>query len=87
MNRISEEDLLHIYNDTQSLWDALRNKRIFITGATGFFGKWLLESFLFINNKLSLNAHICALSRNPQSFLEEYPFFKDSSINFIKVDI
>lgn len=87
MKRISEEDLFHIYNNTQSPWDALRNKRIFITGATGFFGKWLLESFLFINNKLSLNAHICALSRNSQSFLEEYPFFKDPSINFIEGDI
>ncbi len=87
MNRISEEDLLHIYNNTQSLWDALRDKSIFITGATGFFGKWLLESFLNINNKLSLNAHICALSRDPEGFLEEYPFFKNSSINFIKGDI
>ncbi len=87
MNRISEEDLLHIYNNTQSLWNALRNKRIFITGATGFFGKWLLESFLYINNKLSLNAHIYALSRDPEAFLENYPFFKDTSINFIKGDI
>ncbi|MEJ7682711.1 MAG: NAD-dependent epimerase/dehydratase family protein [Segetibacter sp.] len=87
MNRISEEDLLHIYTNTQSLWNALRNKRIFITGATGFFGKWLLGSFLYINNKLSLNAHICALSRNPEAFLAEYPSFKDPSINFIKGDI
>jgi len=87
VNRISEEDLLHVYNNTHSLWHALRNKRIFITGATGFFGKWLLESFLYINNKLALNAHVYALSRNPSAFIEEYPFFKHSSINFIKGDI
>ena len=87
MNKISKEDLLHVYNNTCSLWDTVRNKQILITGATGFFGKWLLESFIYINNTLSLNAHICALSRNPAAFLEEYPFFKHPSINFIKGDI
>lgn len=87
MKRISEEDLSHIYNNTHGLWNALRSKRIFITGGTGFFGKWLLKSFLFINEKLSLNAHVCVLSRNPEAFLNEYPFFQDFSINFIKGDI
>ncbi|HEX8677831.1 MAG TPA: NAD-dependent epimerase/dehydratase family protein [Segetibacter sp.] len=87
MKRIAEGDLRHILLNTSGFWDKVRNKSIFITGATGFFGRWLLESFLFINNKLSLNAHVCGLSRNPRFFLEEYPFFKDSSINFIKGDI
>ena len=88
MKRISEEDLQHIYNHTQYIWDDIRDKSIFITGATGFFGKWLLESFLYINNKLSLNARVCALSRNPEAFLQLYPFYKtESSISFIKGDI
>lgn len=88
MRRIPEEDLLHILKHTETIWDAFKNKSIFITGATGFFGKWLLESFIFINNKLSLNASICALSRNPEAFLEEYPFYKDEpAIRFIKGDI
>jgi len=88
VKRISEEDLLHIYNNTQSLWNALRNKSIFITGGTGFFGKWLLESFLYINNKLSLNASITVLSRNPEAFLNQYPFYNDEScVNFIKGEV
>jgi dTDP-glucose 4,6-dehydratase len=88
VKRISEEDLLHIFNQGAHNWEALRGKSVFITGATGFFGKWLLDSFLFINKKLSLNARVCALSRNPDGFLNEFPFYKDElSITFIKGDI
>lgn len=88
MKRISEEDLLHVLKHTENIWDAFRNKSIFITGATGFFGKWLLESFIFINKNLSLNASICALSRNPEAFIQQFPFYKDeSSVTFIKGDV
>jgi dTDP-glucose 4,6-dehydratase len=79
---------LHILNQGAHIWEALRGKSVFITGATGFFGKWLLESFLFINKKLSLNARVCALSRNPDAFLEEFPFYKsESTVTFVKGDI
>ena len=88
MKRISEEDLQHIYNHTTNIWDDIRDKSIFITGATGFFGRWLLESFLYVNNKLSLNAKIVALSRDPDVFLQQYPFYKsETSIRFIKGDV
>lgn len=88
MKRISEEDLQHIHNHTLDIWDEVRNKSIFITGATGFFGKWLLESFLYVNKKLSLNARVCALSRNPEAFLKLNPFYKNEpSVSFIKGDI
>lgn len=88
MKRIAEEDLLHVLKHTESIAGALKNKNIFITGATGFFGKWLLESFIYLNEKLSLNATIYALSRNPEAFLEKYPFYKtESSVTFIKGDV
>ena len=87
MQRIAEEDLKHILTNTLDLWDKLKNKSVFITGATGFFGKWLLESFMYVNDHLSLNATVTVLSRDPKAFLEAYPFFKHSSINFIKGDV
>lgn len=87
MQRIAEEDLQHILTNTSELWEKVRNKSVFITGATGFFGKWLLESFMYVNERLSLNAAVVALSRNPVTFLKEFPFFKNSAISFIKGDV
>ena len=55
MKRIPIEDLEHIFQNTQDLLESFRGKSIFLTGGTGFFGRWLLESFLFVNEKLKLN--------------------------------
>ena len=53
-NNIISEDLDHIFNNTASMWNELRGKQLFLTGATGFFGTWLLESFIEANKKLDL---------------------------------
>ncbi|OIN56370.1 NAD-dependent epimerase/dehydratase family protein [Arsenicibacter rosenii] len=88
MKQISEEDLLHVYNSTSSIWESLRNKRILLTGGTGFFGKWILHSFQYINNKLELNAQLYVLSRDPERFLLEFSVFQNrADIHFIQGDI
>ncbi|MEI8233745.1 MAG: NAD-dependent epimerase/dehydratase family protein [Verrucomicrobiota bacterium] len=66
-------DLNHILEHTGGLWEELRGKRIFITGGTGFFGCWLLESFLWANARLGLEAEAVVLSRDPEAFAQKVP--------------
>jgi dTDP-glucose 4,6-dehydratase len=88
MENILRKDLDYILDNTRALWEELRNKRIFITGGTGFFGCWLLESFLWANKSLGLNASMTALTRNIKSFKRKAPHLAaNPSIQFHVGDI
>ncbi len=86
-NRLAN-DLDNILARTETLWSDLRGGRVLITGATGFFGCWLLESFAWANRRLNLNAHAVALSRRPETLVEKAPHLAaDSSITLHAADI
>lgn len=67
------DDLDHILTHTGGLWEELRGKRLFITGGTGFFGSWLLESLAWANDNLDLNASALVLTRNYDAFRKNAP--------------
>lgn len=71
--RISSRDLDHVLNHTREHWAELRGGRIFISGGTGFFGCWLLETFAHINDLLNLGATAVVLTRNPSTFALKAP--------------
>lgn len=54
-------------------WDTLRGARIFITGGTGYFGRWLLPALARANDTLGLDLRVTALSRDPARFVAEAP--------------
>lgn len=88
MKKISQEDLEHIWLHTSLVWEKFRGKSIFLTGGTGFFGKWLIESFLYANTFGKLDAKLTVLSRNPDIFLSELPWLKNNkALLFVKGDI
>jgi len=71
MENLIEADLSHILENTKDLWGQVRNKRIFITGGTGFVGRWLLESFAWANEKFRLNSVAFILTRHPERFKKQ----------------
>lgn len=83
------EDLDHVLAHTSAdVWESLRGQNIFITGGTGFFGRWLLESFAHANHALRLEATATVLSRAPETFAQKAPHLAaDQAITFVRGDV
>ncbi len=81
-------DLDECLTRTQTLWDSLRDQHIFLTGATGFFGCWLLETLLHANRQLHLNAEITILTRHPETLQNKAPHLaSDPALHTLVGDI
>ena len=68
-----DSDLDLILAQTRGLWEELRDRRLFVTGGTGFFGRWLLESIVRANDTLKLNVSAVVLTRDPAAFGQQAP--------------
>ncbi|WP_169066978.1 NAD-dependent epimerase/dehydratase family protein [Candidatus Accumulibacter phosphatis] len=66
-------DLDAIIDRAESLFLRLAGERLFVTGGTGFFGRWLLEALTRANDRLHLHLHITVLSRSPEAFSARAP--------------
>ncbi|MGD0892780.1 MAG: NAD-dependent epimerase/dehydratase family protein [Terracidiphilus sp.] len=87
MSRLTA-DLEWIGSATPDLWEELRGQRIFLTGGTGFFGCWLVESFCHINRHRSLGAQLTILTRNPQAFAQKCPHLaSDPAVTLLAGDV
>lgn len=85
---LSAKDLHLVLQGTSSLWDEIRGQHLFLTGGTGFFGCWLVESFCHINRHLSLGAAITVLTRNPDAFREKCPHLaSDPALHLLRGDV
>lgn len=85
---INTNDLDHVLEHTRDFWGELRGEQIFMTGGTGFFGCWLLETFLWINERLKLDARVAILTRNPAAFVAKSPHLSQTNaVTLIQGDI
>jgi len=81
-------DLEFIFSQCSEFFRKIQNNNIFITGGTGFFGCWFLETLLYVNKKINLNIKITVLTRNFEIFKNKAPHLANNpSINFHIGDI
>jgi len=78
-NPLPRQDLELILEQTASLWEEVRGQRIFLTGGTGFFGCWLVESFCHVNQALGLGASMVVLTRDRAAFAAKCPHLAKNS--------
>ncbi|NBQ55728.1 MAG: NAD(P)-dependent oxidoreductase [Verrucomicrobia bacterium] len=76
---LPQEDLEAVFCQVGKDWERLRGKNVFLTGGSGFFGSWLLETLLFSQDRLGLGVKVWALSRDPKLFRERLPYLAGHS--------
>ncbi len=57
----------------QALWDKLRGTHLFVTGGTGFVGRWLLDTLALAEERFNLDLQICVLTRHLNCFAAKAP--------------
>lgn len=83
-----KQDLEHVLNYARQDLECLRGARLFVTGGTGFFGKWLVSSFVEANRALGLRATMVLLTRDPKRFSQENSdLTADSSVSLYPGDV
>lgn len=63
-NKITEQDLLNICNSEYVDWSSFKDKTVFVTGATGVIGSFIIRSLILAAEKYDFNLKIIALVRN-----------------------
>lgn len=73
--------------DSQT-WHQLEQSSILLTGATGFFGIWMLHALDVLNKTHGISFQVHAVSRDPLRFLMKHPEFKDLPwLNWVASDV
>src|ERR1051326_1949542 len=82
------EDLRRVCDSNPELWRELRGARIFLTGGTGFFGSWLLETLAAVNARPDLQVEATVLTRGPEAFARKAAHLAwNPSFRFLRGDV
>jgi dTDP-glucose 4,6-dehydratase/UDP-glucose 4-epimerase len=81
-------DLDNILSRSPGLWETLRGESVFITGGTGLFGRWLLESLARANRQFELGLQVTVLTRDAQAFKTQAPHLAlEPGFDFLAGDV
>ena len=80
LNGFRLDDLHLAVERVGSSWPDFQNANIFITGATGFLGQWVLAVLIQADRERGLNLKISVLTRSPKKFAAKNPELAGSQI-------
>ena len=82
------EDLEHILTHIGAGFSALNGSSFFITGATGFIGRWITEALLAANEAWNMKTRICVLTRDSAKFSKVAPHIcNNPALSLINGDV
>jgi len=85
---ILSEDLENICHGIVPIWSRLDRSRLFLTGGTGFFGRWLLRSLRHARDHYGIDTQAVVLTRDPEAFEKAAPeIFYCDRFTFVRGDI
>jgi nucleoside-diphosphate-sugar epimerase len=84
---IANSDYLEVIESSTLQLNKLKDKNIFLTGATGFFGKWIMQVLIRANKDLDLNTSITVLTRDPDLILRQQTWLKAGNVKLLKGDV
>lgn len=73
MSAISSPDSDATFAALEGDWPRLKGARLFLTGGTGFIGRWMLTALADANRRLGLGCRVVAVSRDPAAFAARAP--------------
>lgn len=78
----------YLLDRASAVLSELHGARLFITGGTGFFGCWLLESLTWALDHLAVDVQAHVLTRSPERFGERAPHLAEHrAIRLVRGDV
>ena len=82
-----KKDCASVFQDADRLSE-LKNEHIFVTGGTGFVGKWIAEAISFLNESYAFGTKLTLLSRSAEEFKKTSPHLANKDyINLIETNV
>jgi dTDP-glucose 4,6-dehydratase len=84
---LSRQDLSEILQQSKIDLFHLKSKKIFVTGGTGFIGKWLTQALIEANKIFELELEMVLLTRSADSAKQMSPWLQQKFIRFVEGDV
>ena len=82
------EDTTHILDRLEPVFNELKGARLFLTGGTGFIGRWLLQVIKTANAERGADISVTVLTRDLAAFSAKFPaFFYGKGLQFLTGDV